>query len=69
MLPAAVTRPNDGEFTVVSITMNCGVLKTLVACARTSNMRASPRAIILVKAMSNRMVGGPMMVFLPASPN
>ena len=68
MAPTAVTRPNVGEFTCVSMLAYCGMLKTLVAWARNSRTRDSFKGKILVKAISNIFVGGPMMLFRRASP-
>src|ERR1700683_2839314 len=44
------------------------MLKMLVACARNSSVRDSFSGMILVKAMSNNFVPGPMMLLRRASP-
>src|ERR1700691_4521053 len=67
--PTAVTLPKVGEFTCVSMLANCGVLKTLVACARNSNTRDSFKGNILVNAISKTRVGGPIMLLRRALPN
>src|ERR1041385_1217385 len=69
MLPTPTTRPNVGEFTTVSIEVNCGVLNTFVACTRTSRPLVSPRLNVFATAMFTNQVLGPSIVFRPASPN
>src|SRR5215813_10281482 len=68
MAPTAVTRPKVGEFTTVSMVVYCGILKTLVACARNSSTRDSFKGNTLVIAISQLIVEGPITLFLRASP-
>src|SRR5579864_4087132 len=67
--PTAITRPYVGEFTIVSIVVNCGVLKIFVADARSSTTRDSFNGITLVSAMLNTRVPGPVMLLRRALPN
>src|SRR6266851_4222278 len=67
--PTEITRPYVGEFTIVSIVENCGVLKTLENCARSSRKRDSLIGKILVKAISNNRWPGPSMLLRRAFPN
>src|SRR5713226_307448 len=69
MAPADVTRPKDGEFTVVSIPRNCGMFSTFVAWARTSMERPSANENVLFSDRLPKNVDGPRTVFLPAFPN
>ena len=59
MAPTEMTRPKVGEFSIVSMLVYTGWLKTFVADMRTSNMRDSFSGKTLVIAMSNTTSPGP----------
>src|SRR5579872_3438594 len=64
----AVTWPNVGEFTTVSIVMYCTVLSTLLANACTDSTFVWLNVMFFVSPRFRTSVPGPMMVFRPALP-
>lgn len=66
---AAMTCPNVGEFTTVSIAANCRALNTLFATICTESTRLPPSGTFLVSPRLTLEVPGPGIVLRPAFPN
>src|SRR5262245_38284843 len=69
MDPTEVTLPKVGEFTVVSMLLNCGMFKKFVDCAETSRDRPFSNGNDFRIDKFAEIVLGARNVFLPALPN